>query len=743
MITTHETNDVSRGNTGMEQTFAIKASSKAFQILSGGLYSDKILAIVRELCCNAYDAHVAANKKDTPIEVKLPTTLDPTFYVKDFGTGLSHEQICSLYTTYFDSTKSDSNDFIGALGLGSKSPFSYVSTFAVESRYDGMRRVYSCFINEQGLPSITQLGEEPTDEENGLTVTLSAKKDDSYKFNSAAKKALMYFDPTPVIVGQPDFQPFSLTHTVEGSNWKIRVNDYYAYMNGPQVVQGFVAYPIDSSILAEHGLTPTAKIISRTGIDFTVDIGQVDVAASREALSYDVRTIKNLVNIFERAASEMRESFQKSIDKCTTRWEVASFVREIHTNDSYDFRNLFQQMHQDKPFEWQGQIVSGEIIISIPTVKGTNITCYGPHRVNGITAYKRWTPCETSNLPFKTHAGSNVFIITDTASTGNRAGYKSYYDTLVPPGKDRYGRREDAHLIVIHPKNKDSYNQEEIDHIIEQLGNPSYKTAAELGIIKQKQVRTKVKRDKQDRLVWKDFPKKPNYRGTLYPHRVFSGRCWGHEIIDIDDGGFYLPVERFTVVDEIGGGEIKYIDCIIEHATNLGFIDNETSVYGFREVDIKKLPKDHTWQHLVDFIKFKYHQMDHDGKLSGRVVIDKVCHNFGGDFTSTFVRNWPAIENTVEDGDFKTYVAKLYEMETTCHDLNREDVKELQRYLGIDDTSDEQAKEFIAEWDNLVNTKYEMLKYVNFYDTSTGTDKAKRLINYINLIEKNSLTSDE
>ena len=245
MITTEQQNDIARGNTGSEQTFSIKATAKSFSILSSGLYSDKILAIVRELCCNAYDAHVAAGKVGVPIEVKLPTMLDPTFYVKDFGTGLSHEQICSLYTTYFESTKSDSNDFIGALGLGSKSPFSYVSTFIVESRYNGTKRVYSCFINEQGLPSIALLGAEVCDEPNGLTIQLSAKKDDNYKFLTAARKALMYFNPMPSVVGCEYFEPFVYKHTVEGTNWKLRINESGASMSGPQVVQGFVAYPID------------------------------------------------------------------------------------------------------------------------------------------------------------------------------------------------------------------------------------------------------------------------------------------------------------------------------------------------------------------------------------------------------------------------------------------------------------------------------------------------------------------
>lgn len=64
-------------------------------ILSSGLYSNKIRAVIRELSCNAVDAHTSAGNKN-PIEVKLPNALDKQFYVKDFGTGLTHDQVMKL-----------------------------------------------------------------------------------------------------------------------------------------------------------------------------------------------------------------------------------------------------------------------------------------------------------------------------------------------------------------------------------------------------------------------------------------------------------------------------------------------------------------------------------------------------------------------------------------------------------------------------------------------------------------------
>ena len=108
------------GSSGLKETggFKINATAQAFKILSSGLYSDKVRAVLREIGCNAHDAHVAAGSPSRPFLVKLPNALDDRFYIQDWGPGLSHDEVMQLYTTYFASTKQDSNDYTGAFGLG-------------------------------------------------------------------------------------------------------------------------------------------------------------------------------------------------------------------------------------------------------------------------------------------------------------------------------------------------------------------------------------------------------------------------------------------------------------------------------------------------------------------------------------------------------------------------------------------------------------------------------------------------
>lgn len=243
MLTSVATREVETGGIASVTSFSIQATGKAFKILSDGMYSDKPAAVIRELSCNALDSHVAAGSADTPFEVHLPSEIEPWFSVKDFGTGLSDADVLKLYTTYFQSTKTQSNDFIGALGLGSKSPFSYVDSFTVTSRFNGKRRIYTAFIDAAGIPSIARMNVENTDEPNGLEVSMPVEAKDFRVFMDRARKVLERFSPVPLMTGQ-QLVIEAPTYTATGDGWRLRDGGLGCY-----AIQGAVAYPLDASAL--------------------------------------------------------------------------------------------------------------------------------------------------------------------------------------------------------------------------------------------------------------------------------------------------------------------------------------------------------------------------------------------------------------------------------------------------------------------------------------------------------------
>ena len=94
---------------GETKGFTIAASGKAFRSLIDSIYSRKIEAPIRELATNAFDGHLAVGKIE-PFDVHLPTILDPTFWVRDYGCSMTHEMVMNRYTTLFDSTKDGQRD---------------------------------------------------------------------------------------------------------------------------------------------------------------------------------------------------------------------------------------------------------------------------------------------------------------------------------------------------------------------------------------------------------------------------------------------------------------------------------------------------------------------------------------------------------------------------------------------------------------------------------------------------------
>lgn len=282
----HQVDTPVHGNALSEsRTFKIATSSKAFRILSSNLYKYKQRAIIRELSCNAVDGHMALLKAGgTPPEtfdVTLPSVLDQQFIIRDYGIGLSHDDVMEMYTTYFASTKADSDDYVGALGLGSKSPFAYTDTFTITSWFGGYKRVYSAFIKD-GEPNIMLLHEEQSDDHSGVEITVPVGNDINI-WCDEAKRVYSSFDT---------YKPNFVGYNIEYNEIKFdehglyTVNGYHG--NGLFAVMGGVVYPLP----AEYWKNTMISLYStNTATYIKFNIGELDITPSREELSLDDDTI--------------------------------------------------------------------------------------------------------------------------------------------------------------------------------------------------------------------------------------------------------------------------------------------------------------------------------------------------------------------------------------------------------------------------------------------------------------------
>lgn len=270
--------------------FTMLVGEKAFSILVDSLYTDKVLAAVRELSTNAVDAHVMAGKQSQPFKVVLPTYLENTFSVRDYGCSMDHHTIMNLYSKLFWSPKDTTNTQVGYLGLGSKSPLAYTDSFSVIAYLDGIRRDYLVGLNQERIPTITKVNESDTLEPDGLEVSFPVKMGDSRLFELAAEKVFMGLDVQP----ECNIDIISPEIRLEFENWKV-LSDEQQNGYGKNkffIKQGCVLYPFEftDQINSNNYSNDLLKRYTNSIIVVDVPIGSVEVATSREALSMDEKT---------------------------------------------------------------------------------------------------------------------------------------------------------------------------------------------------------------------------------------------------------------------------------------------------------------------------------------------------------------------------------------------------------------------------------------------------------------------
>jgi hypothetical protein len=327
IIKDQETTIEQIGNVTDQSEFKMRTSQKAFQILSS-LYSDKPLAIVRELGCNAMDSHIASGQPNRPFHIHIPNALEPWLTIQDFGTGISHENIYEIYSVYFASTKTNTNTQVGMLGLGSKSPFCYTDNFTITSIHNQVKRVYNAYFNQNGMPTISLASQEQTTEENGVAVKIPIKHSDFNNFSQAIYKSFRFFDTKPDITGgkidwntdKPDFS---------GSFWKS-----YTRMSGSAfAIMGGVAYPIDIYKMSDDHY----EILRKAGLVIQFNIGELDVTPSREALMYHDWVIKAINDKIDKVKKDFVQVVENTIKSSPNL--IDSLQAIYHLKDQWSFLN--------------------------------------------------------------------------------------------------------------------------------------------------------------------------------------------------------------------------------------------------------------------------------------------------------------------------------------------------------------------------------------------------------------------
>jgi hypothetical protein len=716
ILNTAPQDEVVLSNVGAVGEFRIRNSAKAFNILSSGLYANKVRAIIRELSCNAVDSHIAAGKEETPFEVHLPVHLEPWFSVRDFGTGLNHEQVTQIYTTYFESTKTNSNAFIGALGLGSKSPFSYTDNFTVTAVQDGVQRIYSAFINGDGVPSIVKMGEQETTEANGVEVKFSVNdRYDFQKFEQEARHVYTHFKLRPTVKGNHNFTFSDMSY--ETKDIIPGVHSYSESHTSSRAIMGNIAYPI-SIPEADKSLGELRNLL-KCGLELHFGIGELDFQASREGLSYIPQTIEAIKNKLAAVNTQLAIFLSTEADKIENKWERSLFLYGKKRNSLWtaavtEYVNNTGFELYDTTSQWS----SGYVIpMTVKDLAAANLVCRGfsvdRHRdaahnsapsnknTNKQDATGRYIYEQVWEIPVDE---SVFFVINDTKiGATERAKYhwrkktnRSYrervyvfeaIDRTKPVDKDAVAK------LFYNPPQDRFFNASDLDQKDRATGVGRNVTLLRL----EERGGSRYHRGSNE-LVWRDAGAFSNF--------------------DVTKTYYYIPLSGYSALFTAGHNQSAHDIVNTMLATKLP--EFNVPVYGVRKTDHEAIKTQKNWVNLETFLVDTLTVLDKKIQMSG--IKASIADN------QIFKYNINSVVEHLNDGTTKELLAEFIGLPKEVGEYSVNELLRLYRKDAVTSFKDEASKyndKFTA-----FAKRYPLIEKLETYRTSP-----EDIANYINVID--------
>lgn len=693
--------DVTMSNDLEEGSFYIQATPEAFEALSGGLYKNRILAPIRELSANAYDSHAKKNLTepgsiDKPFDVHVPNSFDPTFAIRDYGVGLSEEEINTVFRGYFNSTKKNSNDFVGCLGLGSKSPFAYVQSFVVKSFYNGKCFIYNCYKNSKNCPSITKMGEVDTTEPNGLHISFPVASGDFYSFKTEIARAFTFYKVKPNIIGS-DVKINQYDYILSNDKFGILKNSSSASL----IVMGNIAYPFETKEFysSSYRFNSEETKLVNWGVHLFVPIGSVSMASSREALTYTPETMSTIKQHLALAVDSLKEEVANKAKSIKTIWEARLYCNSATENVLN--RIIVDSNSRGFTMNWGGQQVS-----DIYKVKSATNP---PSSVMSVFLEKAWRRSNKGELILRKNeiesirASEDLVIIVNDMKLG---AYTATHRYLLDKANQR------AVLI------SNDYGK----GFLEEFGVP------------KEQIIFASTLEKAER--------KPRTIGGVKIARTtlqeYKNGSFENVEVDLNsESGLYFEAKRGEI--KIGDGFITsgVVDKVFKYLPILGF---SQKIYAVRPCDLDKIKSKSNWKpaepEIVKFINSLTAIAEESGYAKGyeslhedvRLKIAKysrikretkfdLCDSFNT--LSTALEQYNAVKNVSNNNYFRILVS----------------------IFGITFKLKDFSNLLICIKD--VETKYPLLKYIGAVEYGMSEEKAKDIGNYIAQINEFSSIKEE
>ena len=542
-------------------------------ILRNQMYSDKLMAILREYSTNAYDAHADRNIPTIPIEVTFPTTTVQNLTIRDFGNGLTEDEVMKTYIKYGSSTKRNSNAFTGCLGIGCKSGFSYSTQFTITSYKNGRKQSYLAKINENNVGTISKVIDTLSDESSGVEISIPIKSSDHSDLISKGKEFFSYWSVKP----KTNIQISYINRVIEKDTYDLiqREEAYNSYKNSvSHVFMGNIAYPINTSILNAESSAVTA-VLSCKSILLKLPLGSLDIAASREALEYTDKTKNMLIATAINTAKDMSSEINSKINALTSPIKASILSQNMLSKLTYDVRRIVSAN-----LNFKGKKLTTTLSFTKPIVKHSKLhrwrsKDYVNKRENDITSTSIKADMHICSWDDKTIPETNATRRVRTLQVEN-------------------GDQPEAVYLVIP--------QAELSQCTPQL---TKEDIIDLSTVKALPANRKVKVNADGT---KTIQKAKISVCELKPNHLKSARIKENVEAkpEVDGKHYYIPLDRFDWLGtDYNMDALSCLESIKKSITHLNYIIDgvkfEPIIYGVKKHYLKKL--DNSWVDIKGYLK--------------------------------------------------------------------------------------------------------------------------------------------
>lgn len=354
-----------------EIKFEVDTLNPAIMIkIVSDMYPNPRQTLLTEYVQNALDSHSEAGCPERPVEIQLPTELEPNYIVRDYGIGMTEKDITDTFRYVFRSTKNTEEDKLGGFGIG-KLVFGAYSGIMYLDLFDG-ENVQNYLVRlKDGFAGCQEQYTAPSKEPKGVQVTVPVFTKDINYFRDVAVFQYGFLGTQPKILGEEGFfDEFNEWRTnkllVETDDSKNRLFNCKVEYLPPFIgnhtrhalaLIGGLPFKIDMGTLSQN--TSTKR--DQDAIDilqdrfFTLEFGpnDVDIVPSRDNLKYNMKTCRAVLHRMCELMDRVYAYIEKEMENIETLpelWETAVTFRR---------QGLINTAHVKK-LEWDGH--SGAVL---------------------------------------------------------------------------------------------------------------------------------------------------------------------------------------------------------------------------------------------------------------------------------------------------------------------------------------------------------------------------------------------